>query len=107
MLVDALPEPYRSGCGEMTAQWGEVARGSAALSVRALYARSRGSGAAQVILLAYRCASRAHVYRDFYDERLAALAIDAREARLALIPVGYQELCVAAVFSRVGADSPP
>jgi hypothetical protein len=63
----ALPRDLRASCDQMIAAWGDIAQGSARLTVRTI-----GVSAGRA-WLALRCASGLAMYKDSYDERLAML----------------------------------
>lgn len=72
ILVDSLPNDFRSACGEML----ESATHTAEWSVRVL------SHEPKQAWLAFRCSSRAPELRDYYDERLGFILTDAGTLKL-------------------------
>jgi hypothetical protein len=88
VLVQALPDAYRSGCGEMVRRWGPAAEGTAGMSVRVLYVEPKSEGRPVRALLAYACYSTAPGQgpSQARDERLAALVVGPRAARLTMLP---------------------
>lgn len=87
ILLDILPEEYRSGCREMILHWGTVAYGTATMSVRVLFYTTTGEDEISHVLMVYRCFSLYEGYRDqFYDERLASLTIKPAGSSLIMLP---------------------
>ena len=87
ILLGALPEVYSNGCKEMVGRWGEVAAGTAAMSVSVLHVDSAGEDAPAGALLSYGCFSTERGYGGkFRDERLASLVIGRAASRLVMMP---------------------
>ncbi len=87
ILVEALPEAYKSGCADMVAHWGPAADGTEEVSVRVLHVQGRQEERPVRALLAYACFSRAKEYMGrFRDERLAALTVERKLSRLSMMP---------------------
>ena len=47
ILLEALPEAYKSGCADMVGHWGPGADGTEAMSVRVLHVEAGSAGQAQ------------------------------------------------------------
>jgi hypothetical protein len=87
VLIAALPESFRQGCGEVVGNWGTLAEGTATLSVKVLYVDSGKQDIPAKALLAYGCFSTAREYANRYrDERLGLLVVGRDSSRLTLIP---------------------
>ncbi len=89
ILADALPRALRAGCNEMITTWGENLAGTARLAARPLYVGTQAEGGFRQALLAFRCFSagvRDYYDHDYYDERLALLAVGSDATYLSLIP---------------------
>ncbi len=87
ILLDALPEAYKNGCGDMVAHWGPAAGGTEAMSVRVLHVEGGDRERSIQVLLAYACFSRAREYvNQFRDERLAGLIVESSASRLSMMP---------------------
>ncbi len=75
-FVESLPNDFRKSCGELLESWRSEGAHTAQWSVRVLSHESNQAW------LAFRCSSRAAELREYYDERLGLILIDAGKLRL-------------------------
>lgn len=88
IILKQVPKEYKNGCREMIAKWGDVAKGTESMVLRALTV-IEVPGSAKHIFTALTCFSTAPGYGDkYYDERLIVLSIEKNSTGLSIFTSG-------------------